>query len=78
MAELLKTTPADEIACVLTTTSCFAPRACDDVEGVAALCRAHGIPHVINNAYGVQSSKCMHLIQQASRSRSSLFGRKQF
>lgn len=24
----------------------------------------YDIPHVVNNAYGVQSSKCMHLIQQ--------------
>lgn len=65
--QLLKETDPELIACVMTTTSCFAPRACDDVEAVAALCQRHGVAHVINNAYGVQSSKCMHLIQQASR-----------
>lgn len=28
------------------------------------MCAKHNIPHIVNNAYGVQSSKCMHLIQQ--------------
>ena len=28
------------------------------------ICANYGIPHIVNNAYGVQSSKCMHLIQQ--------------
>lgn len=55
------------VACVFTTTSCFAPRSCDDIEAVAELCKRHQIAHIINNAYGVQSSKCMHLIEQASR-----------
>ncbi|XP_064484110.1 O-phosphoseryl-tRNA(Sec) selenium transferase-like [Ornithodoros turicata] len=58
---------ADNIACVLTTTSCFAPRAPDDLEGVAKMCKEFNIPHLVNNAYGVQSTKCMHLIEQASR-----------
>lgn len=78
------------IACVVTTTSCFAPRGCDDVrarscmqccdvnrisdsdgvdqmhmnrtgeaavqvKGVSKLCATHAVPHVVNNAYGVQS-----------------------
>ncbi|PNH12955.1 O-phosphoseryl-tRNA(Sec) selenium transferase [Tetrabaena socialis] len=45
----------DRIAAVVTTTSCFAPRAPDDIVAVARLCAATGLPHVINNAYGVQS-----------------------
>ena len=57
----------DKVLCVLTTTSCFAPRAPDDLPGVAVVCKAKGIPHVVNNAYGVQSSKCMHLIEEAHR-----------
>lgn len=65
--EVLEKTDPDLIACVMTTTSCFAPRACDDVEAVAVLCKSYQIAHVVNNAYGVQSSKCMHLIQQASK-----------
>lgn len=62
--ELLK---PENILCVLTTTSCFAPRTPDKLEEVAKLCKQYSISHVVNNAYGVQSSKCMHLIQQASR-----------
>jgi len=58
---------SENILCVLTTTSCFAPRLPDKLEDVAVLCKEHDIPHVVNNAYGVQSTKCMHLIQQAVR-----------
>lgn len=28
------------------------------------MCAKYDVPHVVNNAYGVQASKCMHLIQQ--------------
>lgn len=59
---------SEKIVCVLSTTSCFAPRACDRLEEIGRLCMRHNIPHIVNNAYGVQSSKCMHLIQQAARS----------
>ena len=31
---------------------------------MALICKENNIPHVVNNAYGVQSTKCMHLIQQ--------------
>lgn len=34
------------------------------LEELATLCAKQNIPHIVNNAYGVQSSKCMHLIQQ--------------
>lgn len=58
---------AESILCVMTTSSCFAPRGCDKIVQVAELCRQHSIGHVINNAYGLQSSKCCHLINQAFR-----------
>ncbi|GAB5570906.1 O-phosphoseryl-tRNA(Sec) selenium transferase isoform X2 [Prionailurus iriomotensis] len=57
----------DHILCVHSTTSCFAPRVPDRLEELAVICADYGIPHVVNNAYGVQSSKCMHLIQQGAR-----------
>ena len=44
-----------EVLCVLTTTSCFAPRSVDNIVEVAKMCKRHGVAHVINNAYGVQS-----------------------
>jgi O-phospho-L-seryl-tRNASec:L-selenocysteinyl-tRNA synthase len=67
MEAVLQETDSELIACVMTTTSCFAPRSCDDVEAVAVLCDRHKVAHVVNNAYGVQSTKCMHIIQQASK-----------
>ena len=54
----------DHVLCVHSTTSCFAPRVPDRLEELAVICANYGIPHIVNNAYGVQSSKCMHLIQQ--------------
>nr|XP_012327836.1 O-phosphoseryl-tRNA(Sec) selenium transferase isoform X2 [Aotus nancymaae] len=54
----------DNILCIHSTTSCFAPRVPDRLEELAVICADFGIPHIVNNAYGVQSSKCMHLIQQ--------------
>lgn len=58
---------SDAILCVMSTTSCFAPRGFDKVDEIAQLCQEQNIAHVINNAYGVQSSKCMHLVNEAMR-----------
>lgn len=58
---------AGNIACVLTTTSCFAPRAADDIVGVAKLCQEQNIPHIINNAYGVQSAALCAMVTSAWR-----------
>ncbi|XP_075050849.1 O-phosphoseryl-tRNA(Sec) selenium transferase [Mixophyes fleayi] len=57
---------AENILCVHSTTSCFAPRVPDRLEELAVICAKYDIPHIVNNAYGVQSSKCMHLIQQGA------------
>ena len=58
---------AENVLCVYSTTSCFAPRVPDRLGELATLCKEKDIPHVVNNAYGVQSSKCMHLIQEGAR-----------
>ncbi|GAB0188236.1 O-phosphoseryl-tRNA(Sec) selenium transferase [Grus japonensis] len=63
----IKTLGAENILCVHSTTSCFAPRVPDRLEELAVVCANYDIPHIVNNAYGVQSSKCMHLIQQGAR-----------
>ena len=57
----------DAIACVLSTTSCFAPRAPDSVVEIAKLCQTMEIPHVVNNAYGVQSRMLCALVTSAWR-----------
>lgn len=48
---------ASKIVCVASTTSCFAPRGMDRLVKIAELCHAAGIPHVVNNAYGVQAAQ---------------------
>ncbi len=52
----------DSIVCIVTTTSCFAPRAADSVVEVAKLCKSWGFGHIINNAYGVQSAALCSLV----------------
>ena len=47
---------SDAVVCVMTTSSCFAPRGCDMLVDVAKLCQQHVVPHIINNAYGVPSA----------------------
>ncbi|XP_055548376.1 O-phosphoseryl-tRNA(Sec) selenium transferase isoform X2 [Wyeomyia smithii] len=55
------------ICCVLSTTSCFAPRTCDSITELAELCERNDIPHIVNNAYGLQSTYLTHQIEQAGR-----------
>merc|ERR1719204_415951 len=57
----------ENIACIFSTTSCFAPRAHDSLPEIALVAKEHDIPHIVNNAYGVQSSKCCYLIDEAAR-----------
>jgi O-phospho-L-seryl-tRNASec:L-selenocysteinyl-tRNA synthase len=45
----------ESIVCVLSTTSCFAPRVPDDTLAIGRICKARGVPYVVNNAYGLQS-----------------------
>lgn len=37
------------------------------IEQISTICKEKDIPHLINNAYGLQSSKLTHLIQQSAR-----------
>ncbi len=34
---------------------------------MAKLCSSYCVPHIINNAYGVQAPRCMNLISEADR-----------
>ena len=31
---------------------------------VGQICKKYDVPHIVNNAYGVQSTKCMHIIEE--------------
>lgn len=59
----------DNIICVLLTTSCFAPRVPDDPLRIGRACHPLGVPVVINNAYGLQSSWIMKRINAAHEQR---------
>ena len=39
----------EQILCVMSTTSCFAPRACDSIEEISKICKKFDVGHVINN-----------------------------
>jgi O-phospho-L-seryl-tRNASec:L-selenocysteinyl-tRNA synthase len=54
------------VLCVLSTTSCFAPRQPDSIDAIARLCTTHNIGHVINNAYGIQCPIITKLITRAT------------
>ncbi|XP_055641604.1 O-phosphoseryl-tRNA(Sec) selenium transferase isoform X2 [Toxorhynchites rutilus septentrionalis] len=58
---------SDNICCILSTTSCFAPRMCDDIIALSGICRDKAIPHLVNNAYGLQSTYLTHQLEQAAR-----------
>ena len=58
---------SNEICCIISTTSCFAPRAIDNIQCLSNLCQTYSIPHLINNAYGLQSTKIIHEIEQTKR-----------
>lgn len=45
---------------MVSTTSCFAPRAPDRIRDLAVLCKEADIFHVVNNAYGVQVGEVTH------------------
>ncbi|KAJ3430399.1 soluble liver antigen/liver pancreas antigen [Anaeramoeba flamelloides] len=57
----------ENIFCIVSTTSCFSPRVPDRVVEVSKICKSNNVPHVINNAYGVQCSTTTSLITQATK-----------
>ena len=52
---------------IVLTTSTFAPRSPDNVPAVSKICKDLDIPLIVNNAYGLQCSKCCHLISDSLR-----------
>jgi O-phospho-L-seryl-tRNASec:L-selenocysteinyl-tRNA synthase len=55
----------EETVAILSTTTFFPPREPDDVKEIAKIAQEHDVPHVINNAYGVQSREIMKRIRSA-------------
>ena len=67
LREKMKFYDPEEILCVVSCSSCFAPRAFDDLVQIGAICKEYNVHHVVNNAYGVQSSRSVHLLNEAVR-----------
>eukprot|EP00968_Pinguiococcus_pyrenoidosus_P000262 scaffold13_cov241-Pinguiococcus_pyrenoidosus.AAC.35 len=67
MREAIERVGAAEILAVMSTTSCFAPRAPDDVEAIARAAKAADVPHVVNNAYGLGCEKICKSVSRAQR-----------
>lgn len=57
----------EKILCVVSATSCFAPRGSDRLVEIAALCERKNIGHIVNHAYGLQASKLCHILNEAMR-----------
>lgn len=58
---------AANILCLYSTTSCFAPRNCDSVVELAKLAKSAAVPHLVNNAYGLQCEDIMGQLERAQR-----------
>ncbi len=52
-------------AAILSTTTFFPPREPDKIKDIAKIAEEKNVPHIINNAYGVQSREIMKLVRGA-------------
>ncbi|SPP83122.1 O-phosphoseryl-tRNA(Sec) selenium transferase [Drosophila guanche] len=58
---------AETILCLYTTTSCFAPRNSDNIVDIAQLAKRFDLPHLVNNAYGLQIGEISRQLERAQR-----------
>jgi O-phospho-L-seryl-tRNASec:L-selenocysteinyl-tRNA synthase len=52
-------------AAILSTTTFFSPREPDQIKEIAKIAQEKNVPHIINNAFGVQSRQIMKLVEGA-------------
>ena len=57
----------ENILCVTSTTSCFAPRCYDNIEEISKICKEKKIFHVVNNAYGIYCTKIIDMLNKADK-----------
>ncbi len=55
----------ENTAAILSTTTFFPPREPDRIKDIARIAKEKNVPHIINNAYGVQSREIMKLVRGA-------------
>ncbi|MCW4010352.1 MAG: O-phosphoseryl-tRNA(Sec) selenium transferase [Candidatus Bathyarchaeota archaeon] len=56
---------SDNTCAILSTTTFFSPREPDNIKEIAKIAQEKNVPHIINNAYGVQSREIMKLVNSA-------------
>ncbi|SCP05978.1 O-phosphoseryl-tRNA(Sec) selenium transferase, putative [Plasmodium ovale] len=54
----------NKICCVISVTSSYAPRNADDIVKISLLCNKYDIPHIINNAFGLQ---CIYICKEIQK-----------
>ncbi|GAB68262.1 UGA suppressor tRNA-associated antigenic protein [Plasmodium cynomolgi strain B] len=59
----------EQICCVMSVTSSYAPRNSDDIVKIAHICKRYNIPHIINNAFGLQCTYLCKEIQKCFESK---------
>jgi O-phospho-L-seryl-tRNASec:L-selenocysteinyl-tRNA synthase len=64
VGEVEKSVSKDTCA-ILSTTTFFPPREPDDIKEIAKIAKEKNVPHIINNAYGVQSRDIMKQVNSA-------------
>ncbi|ANQ06614.1 PLP-dependent aminotransferase [Plasmodium coatneyi] len=67
--EKLIQTYGEKICCVMSVTSSYAPRNSDDVVKIAHICKKYNVPHIINNAFGLQCNYLCKEIQKCFESK---------
>lgn len=55
----------ENILCVFSTTSCFAPRGYDNIKEISIICKQKEIFHLVNNAYGIYCTKIIDMLNQS-------------
>uniref|UniRef100_A0A914QDJ1 O-phosphoseryl-tRNA(Sec) selenium transferase n=1 Tax=Panagrolaimus davidi TaxID=227884 RepID=A0A914QDJ1_9BILA len=68
LEEAISSIKISEILCILSTTSCFAPRVPDSLIVNGTFARNNGFFHLVNNAYGLQSPSIILQLSQALNS----------
>lgn len=63
--EKIEETVNENTAAILSTTTFFSPREPDRIKEIARIAEDKKVPHIINNAFGVQSREIMKLIRGA-------------
>jgi O-phospho-L-seryl-tRNASec:L-selenocysteinyl-tRNA synthase len=63
--EEIEKTVNKNTAAILSTTTFFPPREPDKIKEIARIAEEKRVPHIINNAYGVQSREIMKLVKGA-------------